>query len=217
MAFLRRAFLAGLLAAAGCQSNTIDLAEGGGTGADDSGSGSGGQDDARPTTSMTMTTGIDDGGGGGAITEGWWLMAIDTPLAPGLPFQFLVQVLAGDGGVFNLVVQPLSLDQGSTTSPRQPVGDSVTAWGVPLGDGAPLQFYTGVFAIPGAANPITGTDVTIDIYVDGMQIGDPFCGAVSGNVVSPVSTSLTGATFATTRLTATDPASLPTDFPLACP
>ena len=221
MIFLRRCFVAGLIAAAGCQNNTIELEEDDGTGADPSSTGSAdGIDDGRPTTGATvMDTGLDDDDSGSAtIEDGWWLMAVDTPLSRGVPFQFLVQVQQASPGAYSIALQPLSLDIGSTTTPRQPVGEVRTIGGLlSLGNGAPLQFYTGLWQIPGAANPITGSDLEIDIYVDGMQIGDPYCGIVSGSVLSPIAASLDGTTFATVRLAATDPASLPVDFPTACP
>lgn len=222
MVCMRRVILAGLLAAVGCQNNTIELLDDDGTGpAGSSSDGSGdGTADGRPTTTepmmTTMTTSADTGVPS-TIEDGWWLMAVDTPLSPGLPLQFLVEVVQVAPGSYNLAWQSLSLDPGSTTAPRMPVGDVRTVGGLALGGGAPLQFYSGVAAIPGAANPITGSDMTIDIYFDGMEIGDPYCGVVSGDVKEPLQTSLAGSTFATTRLTATDPASLPVDFPVACP
>lgn len=219
MVCMRRVILAGLLAAVGCQNNTIELLDDDGTppvGSSSDGSGDG--SDGRPTEPMmtTMTTSADTGVPA-PIEDGWWLMAVDTPLSPGLPLQFLVEVVQVAPGSYNVAWQSLSLDPGSTTAPRMPVGDVRTVGGLALGGGAPLQFYSGVAAIPGAANPITGSDMTIDIYFDGMEIGDPYCGVVSGDVKEPIQSSLAGSTFATTRLTATDPASLPVDFPVACP
>ena len=166
------------------------------------------------TTTMTTTPGTSDSGPWSDIEDGWWLLALDTG-SPGLPFQFSVYVMQTSPGVWDLTFQSLALEVGSTTSPRTPIGDPHVYHGVELSDDVPLQMYTGMITIPGEANPINGTPVTLDALLHGSEVGDPYCGPVTGAVLEPVQADLAGSTFATTRIS--DPGSLPTDFPTACP
>src|SRR5690606_10661154 len=63
------------------------------------------------------------GGGGGLAIDGVYLVAVDTVVSPGLPLQFLGEVTAEldamGNGTISVEFQPLSLDQGNTTSPRE--------------------------------------------------------------------------------------------------
>jgi hypothetical protein len=219
------------LSLVGCQNNTVQLEDAGelDTG-DASGSSSSpgtGDDDGSPTTTgavplppgttspTTATTATSDSGWNPVLDDGWWLLALDTG-SPGLPYQFVVSTTQTSPGVWDMTLQSLALDVGSTTSPRFPVGEVRFYPGVEFGEGTALQFYTGELTIPGEANPIDGTAVTLDAFLDGSGVdGDPFCGPVVGSVIAPIQADLTGSTFATTQIP--DPETLPLEFPSACP
>ena len=103
----------GLGLGVGCTKNTIELE----TDPDDDDGDTGDV----TTTGSTPTDGPDDTGptpGGPQLL----LYALSSPLAPGLPFQAIVNLTPGTGTV-DLTLQWLSLDIASTTTPRQPVGD----------------------------------------------------------------------------------------------
>jgi hypothetical protein len=69
-------------------------------------------------------------------------------------------------------------------------------------------------AIPGAANPITGSDVVVNFELNGTLWDDWYCGEVYGEIVSPISSPLDGSTFALLPLSGDE--MLPLDFPLGC-
>ena len=205
----------GLGSAAGCQNNTIELDF---PNEDDSGDGSGtgtGSDDVMGTTNATVpgegtdttptTTGV-----GGPQTL---LLAMDTPLAPGLPFQALVTTVPGDGTI-DLTLQWLSLDIGSTTSPRQPVGDMYAYPAVPVEADGSFVWGVGVVLIPGAANPITGADTVVALTIAARPEGSPYCGEVGGTVLMPIETPIDGGTHAMTEVF--DVNNLPVDFATSC-
>jgi hypothetical protein len=227
---MRVALFAGVcLCAAGCQSNTVQLEDGGDLGSGDETDSAGSatvvlDDTGSPSVTTattgpvpittTVTTATSDSGPTPGLQDGWWHLALDTG-SPGLPYQFLVSTTETAPGVWDMTLQSLALDVGSTTSPRYPVGEPRFYPGVAYDEGMPLKFYTGVLTIPGEANPINGTDVTLDAFLDGSDLGDPFCGPVSGAVLEPIQADLAGSTFATTQIP--DPETLPVDFPATCP
>ncbi len=218
-------YLSGLLAlpialCAACQNNTIELDFDTDTNVD--GSGTTGDPMATATAGITID-GDDDGSADVADTgprpmpgiAGYWLLAASTPLDPALPFQFLVLAEEVGPGTFNLTMTSLSLDIGSTTSPRQLVGEPKIFFGVPLTPESGFEIFTGPLNIPGAANPITGGDVSVDILLSGMPVGQPYCGVITGSVTAPAQSDLGGSTFGTEKVTE-DLAALPTTFATAC-
>jgi len=222
LAYASLAVLLGVsaLASVGCQNNTVDLhfeSEGAANGDESGSSDTGGP---VPTTSASGDAEADDG-----VVDtgplpmppiaGNWLLAISSPLDPSLPFQFLVLAEDIGGGLFNLTMTSLSLDVGSTTTPRQPVGEPKIFFGVPLSPDTGFEIFTGPLVIPAAANPISGSDVTVDILLSGLPTGQPYCGAVSGSVTAPAAVDLAGSTFGTEKVD--DVATLPTTFAVACP
>jgi hypothetical protein len=142
-----------------------------------------------------------------------YLLAFATTLDPALPLQFLAEIEVADGAL-SISMQPLSLDEGSTTTPRQPVGDVL----VPT-----IDFMTPAFSaelddavIPGAANPISGSEISGSITLIGSLAGAGTpCGVGEGMLTAPEMTSLVGSTWAATPVTGID--DLPDDFPTACP
>jgi hypothetical protein len=206
--------LALVVGGVGCQTNTIHLETD--PGSDDDNGDELTDSTASPTDGGMDTDTSDDttttGGPGGPQML---LFALDTSLSPGLPFQAIVNATPGTGTI-DLTVQFLSLDQGSTTSPRQLVGD-VYAYPGLLVDGTGTFYWdTGVILIPGAANPITGEDMVASIQANVVPVGTPaYCGQAGGTVLSPIEVSLEGSTHAMTVVA--DVANLPVDFAVACP
>lgn len=149
--------------------------------------------------------------------NGVFLVAIDTSVSPGLPLQFLGEVTAeidpmGDGTI-SVVFQPLSLDAGSTTEPREEVGDSISIDADVTAASFTITF--GETMVTGAANPITGSDILADIALVGsIRNADAWCGTVEGEVLSPIQVGLEDSTFAAMRLA--DRSERPLMFPKTC-
>lgn len=200
-----------LTLSAACQNNTVELEL-------DSeapvGSNDGTADDTTGAMADSSDVDVDTGPPPPPGIAGNWLLAASTPLDPSLPFQFLVLAEEVGPDTFNLTLTPLSLDVGSTTAPRQPVGEPKILFGVPLTIDAGFDIYTGPMVIPGAANPISATEVTVDILLSGMPGGNPYCGNVSGSVTAPAPQDLAGSTFGTEKVNGVD--SLPTTFATSC-
>lgn len=215
MRWLRGGGLLAVGLALACQNNTIELDFDDDDDGDSSGDASTGGDDTPGTTNATTpgtdttdpptTTGV-----GGPQTL---LMAIDTVLAPGLPFQALVTTVPGEGTV-DLTLQWLSLDPGSTTSPRQPVGDMYAYPAVPVEADGSFSWNVGVVPIPGAANPITSSDTVVSLTIVAREELNPYCGEAGGLVLMPVEQPIHGSTHAMTAVA--DPLNLPVDFPVSC-
>ncbi len=144
---------------------------------------------------------------------GTMLLAVDSVIAPGLPFQGIVSITPVGTSV-DLTLQWLSLNQGSTTTPRIPVGDIYAYPGIPVDPDGGFLWETGVILLPGAANPATGGDVVLTMAVAASPAGNPYCGRVSGSVIDPIQVDLEGSTHA---MTTADPTALPVDFPVTCP
>jgi len=164
-----------------------------------------------------------DQGGALADINGTFLLALASFLSPPTPLQYFTTVTFeenpdGSGGTMSLMLQPLSLDPGQTTTPRQPVGEVLEIVDVPVSaDGAFTIDVMEMIEIPGEANPITGSPIVVDrLILDGsIQSEDVFCGIADGHVLSPLDTPLTGSTFAAERVPAID--MLPLEVLGACP
>ncbi|MBL4684314.1 MAG: hypothetical protein JKY37_06975 [Nannocystaceae bacterium] len=219
MKYLPRLLALPIALIAACQNNTIELdfdTESNPSGAtvDGTGQADTGLDDSADTGVASVDV-SDDGPRPMPGIAGYWLLATSTQLDPSLPFQFLVLAEEIEPGLFNLTMTSLSLEPGSTTSPRQLVGEPKIFFGVPLTPDTGFEIFTGPLLIPGAANPISGTDVTVDILLSGMPTGQPYCGAVSGSVTAPTPADLGGSTFGTEKVT-DNLAALPTTFATGC-
>ena len=162
-----------------------------------------------------------DFGGALADVSGTGLMALSPIIAPDLPLQFIVTAtmeIAPDqsGATLDLSLQPLSLDPGSTTAPRQPIGDPIPLPGIQVDAAGAYMVDVGEVMVTGMANPITGGDIVANLVVVGnIQNADLTCGTVEGGVTAPITADLAGSTFATQRID--DPTMLPTEFLAACP
>jgi hypothetical protein len=162
--------------------------------------------------------GTESEGGGGLPIEGVYLVAVDTIVSPGLPLQFLGQVSgeldAMGNGSITVEFQPLSLDPLSTTDPRQEVGDAIIIEGEVTAYSFTLEFPEPTM-VTGAANPITGADISANLALDAQILSDvAWCGEVTGDVLSPLQVPLEGSTFAAMRLA--DRSERPLKFPCTC-
>jgi hypothetical protein len=211
MSWLRTLPLAAALLGLACQNNTIELDfadgdDGGGSSTGNDPTGTDGGSDPATSNADVADTGVDPG-------PATLLMAIDTTIAPGLPFQAIVTTVPGDGTI-DLTLQFLSLNQGSTTSPRQPVGDIYGYPGVPVDDTGAFVWSAGVVLIPGAANPISGADTVVSLTIAARPEGSPYCGEAGGSVLTPFEAPIDGSTHAMTQVS--DVNNLPVDFPVSC-
>lgn len=159
----------------------------------------------------------------GALADitGTHLFALGAVINPQTPLQFITTVQltsTAEGGTMTVDFQPLSLEVGSTTEPRMFVGEVLTLPPTPVSAGGGFSVDLGEVSVVGDANPITGSDITATLMIEGaIQNEDLWCGTVTGMVSMPLMLDLAGSTFAAVRVDATDPASLPTDVLFSCP
>jgi hypothetical protein len=161
-----------------------------------------------------------DQGGSLADVNGDFLLALSAVIAVDLPLQFYATVTftpTADGGTVQMNLQPLSLMQGSTTVPRQPVGDALTIGPVAVNAAGSFELpISEPVTVTGEANPITGSDIVATLNLSGsIQSADLFCGTVTGAVTEPLDLDLLGSTFAAVRVPSVD--MLPTEVVFACP
>lgn len=156
--------------------------------------------------------GTRDGGGsdGAELSEipdisGEFFLVIDpVPISPGNLLRFIATVeldLAADNrtATMALTIQPIDVANGDL------VGQPIPFQGIAINRAGrftvPLE--TENDAIPGEANPVTGSDIGVDGELAGeLREGnaDLFCGTASGNVV-PTGTAIDGSTFGAIRIT----------------
>ncbi len=162
-----------------------------------------------------------DQGGALADINGEFLLSLAAVIEPATPLQFYTTVVftpVGQGGTVSLNLQPLSLDQGETTTPRQPVGDLLELGPVDVTAAGSFELpIAEPVMVTGAANPITGGDIVATLNLSAaIQGEDIFCGTVTGMVTAPLMLDLLGSTFAAVRVTGLD--ALPADpIPTVCP
>ena len=157
-----------------------------------------------------------------ADVSGTFLFAISTIVDATKPLQFIAEVTfvaEGSGGMISMTLQPLALTQGSTTEPRTPVGDPIEVPAVAVDESGRFTIPSlGTLMVTGDANPITGSDISADVSLEGNILSeDLFCGLAGGEVFQPLMLNLMGSTFAAERIESTDPASLPQDVLFLCP
>lgn len=167
-----------------------------------------------------LRAGGDDAGPGSSERidfSGDYLLALSTVIAPDAPILFATRAdVAEDLGSLTLELQALSTD--TSSPPRVPVGDPITVVDVPYRDDGTFEADLGVVQVPGAANSITGSDITAEVSIVGLAGSDTdealyFCGDVLGMVTSPLALDLAGSTFgAAETATVVDAAPL-----LGCP
>ncbi|MCA9699577.1 MAG: hypothetical protein KC431_18770, partial [Myxococcales bacterium] len=101
---------------------------------------------------------------------GDFLFALVTTLDPEAPLEFATHVeftYAPDGGsgTATFCFQPLSLDVGSKTAPREFVGDELCYPDIAVDADGNFEIDMGTVQVTGAANPITGSDIEATLIV----------------------------------------------------
>lgn len=135
--------------------------------------------------------------------SGSHLLVISTTLSPDLPLQYdvtVVQTPNGGGALLDISMQPLTLDVGSTTTPRLPLGAPLVFDDVAVAADGSFSIDVGQLDIDGLTNPVTGSDATAqNVVLDGQLVSDDsWCGTVSGDLTVPLMFDLGGTTFAGT-------------------
>lgn len=159
----------------------------------------------------------------GALADisGTHLFALAASISPATPLQFIATVTmetTAEGAVATIDFQPLTLDVGATTEPREFVGDPLNFVDITFGAAGNFMLDMGEVGVDGTANPITGAEIVATLQLDGaIKTTDLWCGTAGGEVTVPALIPLMGSTFAAVRIDGTDPASLPTDVLSACP
>lgn len=162
------------------------------------------------TTTTTTNTGGCTVPEAGAI-DGDYFMTLSAKLNPQKPFAFLVKVTTeamGDGIGLSMNVQALQADDRATL-----VGDAIDVGPYEVAaDGrvdigfpelfVPDQMHQYV-AIPGAANPITGSDIQASATLSGTVCdpGEFICGDVVGEAKTSFTLKLDGSTFTLQKIT----------------
>jgi hypothetical protein len=117
--------------------------------------------------------------------SGTFLLAVSTFLAPNRPIQALLTTVLTqneDGtATLDITIQPLS------AMGREPVGKSTTVSGVAVAADGSFEIPLSMQPFPGASNPITGSDLLVDIVLRGtIRSEDRFCGDITGMVLEPL-------------------------------
>jgi hypothetical protein len=137
--------------------------------------------------------------------SGKFLMGFAATIAPDQPLQFYMTntlVKNPDGtGTFTTAVQPLAV------ADHMPAGPLLTPPPATVNTAGEFDLTVDNTVIPGAANPITGTDITVTIIMHGaIQSADLICGDVPmGNITKPVMLSAVGTTWVGQRIPAGGP------------
>lgn len=173
---------------------------------------------AEPTTGPTSeSTTMGDTGAEPLDISGDFLLAVSTIVDRSKPLQFVAtntMTVTGDKTTLSVCLQPLTLDQGKVTIPREPIGEPLCFMDIPVVGNA-FTIDAGTVMVTGAANPITGADIVASLVMAGeIQEVDFYCGSVTGDVMTPMLGSIAGSTFAAVRLT--DKTVLPTDVTINC-
>ncbi|MCH9682264.1 MAG: hypothetical protein K0V04_12570 [Deltaproteobacteria bacterium] len=189
-------------------------------------------EDSGTTEGMATTedSGTSEGSSGGSESgvmglpdfSGEYLLAVETIVDPGHPFQYIATfdfTPAGMAGSVDVELLPLTLDVASTTMPRLPFPPPLTFLGLPVAADGSFTVDVGPLFIAGPTNPITAADVVADMISMELQVldMDNVCGTFDGAIVQPIMLQLTGSTVGAVRVADTTPAGLPVNFPTACP
>ncbi len=188
---------------------TVADSSGGGSsgGGSSGGSSSGGSgSDSGSSDSGSSSGGVGSSSSGEAVLpdiSGSHLLVISTTLAPDLPLQYdvtVVQTANGGGALLDISMQPLTLDVGSTTTPRLPLGAPLVFDDVAVAADGSFSIDVGQLDIDGLTNPVTGSDATAqNVVLDGQLVSDDsWCGTVTGDLTVPLMFDLGGTTFAGT-------------------
>ena len=181
-----------------------------------------GTDEGTGESSTSTTTDGSTGPDPGAAIEGQYLLAVETTLGPGLPLQYILEIevtsIDPQGDMLaDLRFSGLTLDPGALLQPRELYGEELLYLDVPITAAGEFKVEMGEIFVPGPTNPITGSDVTVELMIAGAVVDAvTLCGFVEGMLTSPLNYDLSGSTFGALRVAGTDPASLPALFPFSC-
>lgn len=150
--------------------------------------------------------------------SGSFLLAVSTSISPELPMQFLLTTMMHvdmtGNATLDVSMQPLALTQGHVTTPRTPVGEQTDFTDAVISEGR-FEVDAGTVTVPGEANPVTGSDIVVDLLLKATIIsGDFFCGDLEGELIEPLNAPLMGSRFAAVRLA--DPDMLPSEVTINC-
>jgi hypothetical protein len=132
--------------------------------------------------------------------SGRFFLAFSTALAPDKPAIFLLdstltQSPANDGtATLDLVFHQLSTPMEMMIGTPMPITAPVASDGT-------FTLIMNNFPILAAGNPVTGSDLIVDVHLIGtIRSANRFCGDVTGMVTSPAPIDLTGSTWGAIRV-----------------
>ncbi len=141
-----------------------------------------------------------EGGGERFDFSGRYLLALSTTLAPSMPILFGCEVDVASGlETLDLTIQPLTTEDSPT--PREPIGDSLSAREVPYAEDGSFVADLGEVMVPSEANPVSGAPIVATVVIaagvfpQNDALANHFCGQAMGMVTVPVPLDLAGSTF----------------------
>ena len=181
------------------QSSTGDADGVGGAGAGVGGAGSGASGASSPAGNGGACSGECCAQVPGAI-DGRWFVTLSAKINAKKPLVFIgdVATTAASGGTtLSVTLQPLAAEDRET-----PVGSAIAATPAPVQPQGDFVLAIPNALVPGAANPISGSDIAGDFTLSGVLCDDRafVCGDLGGQITQPLMLDLTGSTFTFQRL-----------------
>lgn len=149
--------------------------------------------------------------------QGTWFLAVSANLDRARPLYIQVDIVP-DGDDWRFTFQPLSTDEvisedGTERTPRednrQPAGDAFVVPGVAVDAEGNFEVTVENLIVQDEANPITGRLIRGTVTLTGnFRSTEWACGAVTGQIVEPLSINLNGSNFGMVR--SDDPKSIDT-------
>lgn len=141
---------------------------------------------------------------GEALTEipdlgGTFYLSLAPSFSPDQLIRFIAVIEfsrnSDDTAVLDVTLTPLSVNG------QMPVGDPITVSDVAVDASGRFAIDLGMIKVAGAANPISGTEISAMIRLDGSaRSTEGFCGEVTGVVTSPINVDLGGSRWAARRV-----------------
>ncbi len=160
------------------------------------------------TTSTPTSTDPPPTGGVEVDVSGEFLLSVATIIDPTHPLHFLAEIEGGygaAGGAMDLTLQALAVDLQATEPNPELVGAPLELLGLSLSEAGAFELALTNHMIVGAANPITGSDIELDVTLTGAFVNnDSLCGVVTGEVLAPLQLNLEGSTFGGVRVAGVD-------------
>jgi hypothetical protein len=121
--------------------------------------------------------------------EGKFIWALAAKLNPKKPILFLNDITTeGDGLHFSIT--PIDAKDRKT-----PIGEPMALSAYPIDGAGNFKADFPEMTVPGAANPLTGSDIVATVSLAGAVCTDALCGDVTGTVTEPLMLDLAGSTF----------------------